>query len=1322
MNDMVNSVCTLEAVKKDNEYVLTLNVQLYWIGGCGLESQPCSLRTLETIKAFTSRFFAASTVARQDLQQPLTWSPRDFYDSVHVPDRDSSTPKILENALLACELYPFQRRAVAWLLRREGVEYDENGEVIPCASSTREEATSYVLSRDALGRECSHSSLLCDFQRGRGNIVSDMKGGILAEEMGLGKSVELLALIRLHKRTTTSIEAERGSATTNKLIKSGATLIITPPSILAQWQSEIKKYAPDLKVTVYTGMNTYRRPEARKVLKELDIVLTTYTALRQEIHYASEEPHRTLRYEKVHIPERSPLVEIEWWRVCLDEAQMVESGVSNAAKVARLIPRCNAWAVSGTPLRKNVNDLYGLLLFLNYRPFCMDKVWKAMLSGSHDAVFKDLFGRIAIRHTKARIRKELRLPPQKRIIITTPFTTVEEQNYSQLFQRMCDECGLDTDGAPIHDDWSPDRYVEIMRNWLARLRQTCLHPEIGIVNRRALGHQDAPIRTVDEVLEIMIDQNETALRAEERVLLTSMVTRGHVHSFSKQTEDAYDLYCDALEKSKHIVEECREQLTLELAKVAAASHERLDDDGGAAPLVKDEDEDSEEKSTRLPVLRQRLRSALEMQHMCAFFSATACFQIKSNPELTVEDSDEFKELYRKEAELYEQAKHLRQELLIDASAKATELMRRVAELKRAKFVNLPVFERFENVRGIESRKIVEDIEELRRLLNGQTKQIEDWRRKLVDLLLLRLVDQDEDSEVTGEEYELSTRSQDTQYVYIDALRASAADRTHILNGYYSHLIDVEQNGAHKTATQGDGHDPELFLSLFDLRRKFKLRADSTLSLRGVIAQLRALITSVRWQEGERGSNRAAVEVTILERELENLQNVATTQSKALAGLEKELDLFRSTMNQRLEFYRQLQHVSDMVAPYQEEMNEGVDEEKLRIELEKRKVHVEKLSALKTKRRFLLHLQMDSTTHHKQERLCVICQSGFEIGVLTVCGHEYCKDCINLWWSEHHTCPICKMKLKTTDFHNITYKPQELRAQEEHPSNQREELVDDIMPSKPSIYSSISAAELAAIQSIDLPVSYGTKIDTLARHLRWLRKADPGAKSIIFSQYRDFFEVLSSAFRRFGIRHISIGDRESINRFLTEPGMECFLLHAKAESSGLNLTVATHVFLCEPLINPSLELQAIARVHRIGQYKPTTVWMYLISDTVEEAIYDLSVSRRMAHMQRTIKASSTETSPITDFNPAGTDRSDQDTEGAYDTANSLELQTAALSALLAKGPGGGEVVSREDLWNCLFGKRARTEDAALSREVEEELGRTLRRTAAEARMAEEDDAW
>ena len=85
---------------------------------------------------------------------------------------------------------------------------------------------------------------------------------------------------------------------------------------------------------------------------------------------------------------------------------------------------------------------------------------------------------------------------------------------------MTEDCGLNLDGAPRIDDWNPDApaTIEKMRSWLVRLRQTCLHPEIGARNRRALGNGKGPLRTVGEVLEVMIEQNDIAARLEERTV------------------------------------------------------------------------------------------------------------------------------------------------------------------------------------------------------------------------------------------------------------------------------------------------------------------------------------------------------------------------------------------------------------------------------------------------------------------------------------------------------------------------------------------------------------------------------------------------------------------------------------------------------------------------------------------------------------------------------------------------------------------------------------------------------------------------------------
>ena len=1025
-------------------------------------------------------------------------------------------------------------------------------------------------------------------------------------------------------------------------------------------------------------------------LLEQDVVLATYATVGSEIYYAADKRDRSLRHEKVYKARSSPLVEISWWRVCLDEAQMVESGVSNAAKVAQRIPRINAWAVTGTPVRKDVQDLYGLLLFLRFEPFCNEAVWQRLCRDR--LVFSSIFARLAIRHTKAKI-PELKLPPQRRIVITVPFTAIEDQYYCQLFKDMCDECGLDEEGGPLSDSWDPNdaRLLESMRRWLTRLRQACLHPELGDtrMNRRALafGRKVGPMRTVDEVLDVMIAQNRTTLRSEERAMLHAKIMQGHILSFGRESTSALDVYKDALDRSDTMVKECREEVITVDNKHAEefTYHWRAwKENKGKA--------ENEPQLALATEERARLRGSLEMQHICLFFMASAYYQIKTDSMSVEEGSQEYNDLEILESQYYDRAKAARHEILDPAITDTRALMRKV-EISQQDTVQIPIIALSASIDGIESRKVKDKFNAIAQHLNRQREQLMTWRESLMKLLLARLVDQDEDVEMTGEEYEASTKDQDRQYVYLFALRIAIADRTTLMTGQSNQLIDHEMKEALRMANDNEGNDPELTKTVINAARDMRLEPDAqqTHSLKALIEELRNLITAVRWHQNDR-SNRSEVEAALLDNQLGNARDILKSQTEANAALDRELDLFRSTQNSRLVFYRQLQQISDTVKPLQEEMDDSVDQVKLAEQKKREHDHMAKLSSLQTTRRFLTHLQSESGQKEDQ-RLCVICQGHFVVGVLTICGHQYCKECITQWWTEHKSCPMCKRHLKLTEFHDITYKPTELTAIEERSTNSTKP------GSTAGIYSSISKAVLDEIQGIELRNSFGTKIDTMARHLLWIRENDPGAKTIIFSQYNDFLRVLARSLGTLNIGYAEMRDPRGITRFKDDPAVECFLLHAKADSSGLNLVNATHVFLCEPLINVALELQAIARVHRIGQQRPTSVWMYLVSGTVEEAIYDISVSRRMAHMQRTTPSEAGLEGKHCDES-SRVETTSAFEEGELEAANSIELQAAPLSRLLTKGTSDGEIVQTSDMWSCLFGKAKKVQHASASREMQE----------------------
>lgn len=299
-------------------------------------------------------------------------SPQDFYEAAFVPDRDSeSEVERLHVPRLTADLYPFQQRAVRWLLGREGVQWtsravDDGPGVIQVPPADNNNLGHFIQTTDAEGETCFISDLfgivtkdISPFQKQE----AALRGGILAEEMGLGKTLEIISLILLHSRSPQP-PLVYDSYLGVQVRPTPATLIVTPPSLRHQWVSELRCHAPQLRVMVYPGIGKKCKDSASELelvesLASQDVVITTYNELKTELHFALDPPERAIRGERKHHRPKSPLVQLSWWRVCLDEAQEVESGISNAATLARIIPRVNAWGVTGTPVKDGVQGETG---------------------------------------------------------------------------------------------------------------------------------------------------------------------------------------------------------------------------------------------------------------------------------------------------------------------------------------------------------------------------------------------------------------------------------------------------------------------------------------------------------------------------------------------------------------------------------------------------------------------------------------------------------------------------------------------------------------------------------------------------------------------------------------------------------------------------------------------------------------------------------------------------------------------------------------------------------------------------------------------------
>ena len=238
-----------------------------------------------------------------------------------------------------------------------------------------------------------------------------------------------------------------------------------------------------------------------------------------------------------------------------------------------------------------------------------------------------------------------------------------------------------------------------------------------------------------------------------------------------------------------------------------------------------------------------------------------------------------------------------------------------------------------------------------------------------------------------------------------------------MTGQDNELIKYEMNVALKQAKEGQGHSPELLLELLSIRNRLKPAKDVG-SIRHATTELRELKTTLRGAT-EKGSTRTAAELLIVNVELENLHQISIEQTKAVAGLDQEIELFKDTMNLRLDYYRQLQKISDSVAPYEGELSEEARNSILLGKTASESRTKARIATLKSKGRYLVHLR-DEANHVENQKMCTICQQPFEVGVLTSCGHSFCVECLRLWWTSHKNCPTCKKHLTRNDFHHITY--------------------------------------------------------------------------------------------------------------------------------------------------------------------------------------------------------------------------------------------------------------------------------------------------------------
>ena len=121
-------------------------------------------------------------------------------------------------------------------------------------------------------------------------------------------------------------------------------------------------------------------------------------------------------------------------------------------------------------------------------------------------------------------------------------------------------------------------------------------------------------------------------------------------------------------------------------------------------------------------------------------------------------------------------------------------------------------------------------------------------------------------------------------------------------------------------------------------------------------------------------------------------------------------------------------------------------------------------------------------------------------------------------------------------------------------------------------------------------NFSTKIEAVVRRILWIQQEQPKAKTLVFSTWTNVLKVIGQALSVNNVEFKSLAGahpkqfERSLTFFKENEICNVLLLPLHSGAKGLNIIEASHVILTEPALNPSDELQAVGRVHRIGQDK------------------------------------------------------------------------------------------------------------------------------------------
>ena len=333
-------------------------------------------------------------------------------------------------------------------------------------------------------------------------------GGILADDMGLGKTVQVIAVLLEEK---IKHDARRLSLIRPK--EHRPSLVVAPTSLVYNWEKEIARFAPVLKVQMVCGTREHRQSLLQGKGAGADVLITTYDMLKRDIE----------QYEA-----------FDFRFIIADEAQNIKNPATQNAKAIKLLTGSTRFALTGTPVENALIELWSIFDFVMpgylHSRAKFSKLYEAPILREENADAAGLLRRqtapFILRRLKSDVLTEL---PEK--IETTLYAEMTEEQAKVYTAYLMRARGELTDAFGGDAEYKENSFEILSR--LTRLRQLCCHPATFLENYAGGSGK----------LDVTMELVASSVAAGHRILIFSQFTKMLAILAEMLAKEAVSFFC-----------------------------------------------------------------------------------------------------------------------------------------------------------------------------------------------------------------------------------------------------------------------------------------------------------------------------------------------------------------------------------------------------------------------------------------------------------------------------------------------------------------------------------------------------------------------------------------------------------------------------------------------------------------------------------------------------------------------------------------------------------------------------------------------------------